>query len=312
MTESGLPTRPISRSEPFNRPIDDARDPDAEDPDEADEEDDAEAADDFDDFAEGSEDDFGAFDEGDENTQEQTEQATYLPEAVEPQPIFQFHGLDTPQNISRAAEPFISQLFPALEEAAGEEPPVPNTSFLNERSQSLWAQLVAPPPLQPPNWVRSRIRRLFLVSLGVPVDLDEILPASKQKKLILPSIDLEHEQHTPIANGSVERLKQKNGSSASVGSSSAKHERGRRKGPPPSPSFDANAARLLCLTTTEALHKLTPSELKAHKSRLEAFKTTASQSLEYWLIQRDSAYGEKEAFEEVISNFVKHAKKTRT
>ena len=59
--------------------------------------------------------------------------------------------------------------------------------FLSERSHSLWSQLVAPPPLQPPDWVRSRIRRLFLVSLGVPVDLDEILPASKQKKLILPS-----------------------------------------------------------------------------------------------------------------------------
>lgn len=279
---------------------------------EGDEEDEA---DDFDDFAEGSDnDDFGAFDDGDESVQETQQHIQVRPPGpVEVPPIFQFHGLKTPQDVRQASESFIKRTFPSLDTSPTfEAPPLPSTSFLNERSQSLWAQLVAPPPLQPPNWVRSRTRRLFLVSLGVPVDLDEILPASKQKKLILPSIDFEHERQSPQPNGSVSRLKQKNSSTASVNSTSNRPDRSKRKGPPSSPQFDVNAARLICLTTNEALHKYTPAELRAHKARLEEIKAKASEALEYWLIQRDSASGDKEAFEEVIANFVKHAKKSRT
>jgi len=180
----------------------------------------------------------------------------------------------------------------------------------------LWAQLVAPPPLQPPNWVRSRIRRLFLVSLGVPVDLDEILPASKQKKLILPSFDVETERSSSrrstdlLPNGSIARLRHENGSSASISSSASKGER-RRRGPPPPPDFDMNSTRLLCSVTRTALGNLTDVELHSHISSLERLKHRASEVLEHWLVQKDSAIGDKEAFEEVIENLVKHAKKIR-
>ncbi|KAB8446184.1 hypothetical protein FH972_025166 [Carpinus fangiana] len=171
--------------------------------------------------------------------------------------------------------------------------------------------LVAPPPLQPPDWVRSRIRRLFLVSLGVPVDLDEILPASKQKKLVLPSIDLDSSRRS-TEGGSLSRLKQggKNASSSSVGSVPSKAER-RRRGPPPPPEFQVNTARLLCSTTDVALSGFADAELREHAARLEGLKQAAVQTLEYWLIQKDSAAGDKEAFEEVIENLVKHAKKIR-
>ena len=87
-----------------------------------------------------------------------------------------------------AISPHYSALFPSIDDISSDPPahlPESNSTFLSERSLSLWSQLVAPPPLQPPNWVRSRIRRLFLVSLGVPVDLDEILPKSKQKKHVI-------------------------------------------------------------------------------------------------------------------------------
>ena len=35
---------------------------------------------------------------------------------------------------------------------------------------------MSPPDTHPPNWTRSRIRRRHLVSLGIPVNLDEVLP----------------------------------------------------------------------------------------------------------------------------------------
>lgn len=234
------------------------------------------------------------------------------------QPLFDFQGLKATDEIVAACEPYIAELFPdaAQNEAAqmGELAQI-NPAFLTERSQSLWEQLVAPPPLQPPNWIKSRIRRLFLVSLGVPVDLDEILPASKQKKLILPSIEIEDETGHPASRephlqGAAQKLKQNNASAASLNSTRSKSER-RKKGPAPPPALDLNLARRMCMTTDAALRNFTAAELKQHVGTLDEYKVRAGKLLEYWLIQRDSANGDKEAFEEVIENTVKHAKKIR-
>ena len=207
-------------------------------------------------------------------------------------------------------------MFPSTTAGYPPAPPLPsnpNSIFLTDRSLSLWSQLVAPPPLQPPNWVRSRIRRLFLVSLGVPVDLDEILPASKQKKLILPSIHLRSRSHSPSdgrRQTSRVRLKQDNTSSASVDQPPSGKSK-RRKGPPLAPTLDLSATRMLCATTEAALSNMTDAELQAHIRKLEEANVKASELLEYWLKRRDSALGDQEAFEGVIENLVKHARRVR-
>jgi Domain of unknown function (DUF5102) len=41
----------------------------------------------------------------------------------------------------------------------------------------------------PPNWTRSRIRRQHLISLGIPVNLDEVLPQSSLSKA-LPALQI--------------------------------------------------------------------------------------------------------------------------
>ena len=147
------------------------------------------------------------------------------------------------------------------------------------------------------------------------MDLDEILPASKQKKLILPSIEVEGENTQPRAeearlHGAVQKLNQHNTSAASLASTPSKSER-KKRGPAPPPDLDLNAARLLCTTTDAALTNLTDPELKEHVTTLDDYKQRAGKLLEYWLIRKDSANGDKEAFEEVIENLVKHAKKIR-
>ncbi|KAL9058823.1 MAG: hypothetical protein Q9162_001547 [Coniocarpon cinnabarinum] len=273
--------------------------------------------DDFDDFAEGDEsleDEFGDFDEGDQATQTQSSPAQ-APAAVTKLPLLDIDALDTHDDFNDACAPFIERIFPEVTSQSDTQVPPLANSFLNERSHSLWSQLVAPPAVQPPNWLRSRTRRLFLVSLGVPVNLDEILPASKQKKLVLPSIDVEQERSARSRDegpvGAATRLKQQDVSANSGTRSSSRSEK-RRKGPPPPPVFDENDARLACSTTSEALTNLSDDELEAHKEKLEQLKKKASEALEYWLIQRDSANGDKEAFEEVIQNLVKHAQKIRT
>lgn len=198
--------------------------------------------------------------------------------------------------------------------------PIPAESpiFPSERSRSLWKQLITPPPLQPSNWTKSRIRRLFLVSLGVPVDLDEILPPSKQKKLILPDINIEQSSRTSESDralGSIARLKAKatNESSASVDSaqSGTKSNRRKAKGPGPPPDLDLAAVRRLCATTNEKLDGFTDEELRIHVKELQEFTARTSELLEYWLKRRDSALKEKEAFEGVIENLVKHARRVR-
>lgn len=233
------------------------------------------------------------------------------------QPVLDFEGLTTLEEIINATQPYIDEIYPSMKE-------IPSIStvdqralrsiFLSERSESLWSQLVAPPPLQPPDWVRSRIRRLFLVSLGVPVDLDEILPASKQKKLVLPSINIPGEKSPrPSAdsrNGALGRVKKENASSTSLDSSASKSER-KRKGPLPPPHLDISSTTMLCSTTDAALGNFTDEELRAHVRRLEELKERANEVFEYWQKRMESALGDKDAFEQVIESLVAHAKKLR-
>ncbi|KAI7172909.1 hypothetical protein KC324_g10616 [Hortaea werneckii] len=172
--------------------------------------------------------------------------------------------------------------------------------------------------MQPPNWTRSRIRRLFLVSLGVPVDLDEILPPSKQKRLVLPNINLP--SGTPRASTALDRLKDQagiNSSTTSIDSKGAtKPPKPKRTGtglkaPAPPPDFDTNAAALLCSTTEQALFVYSDAELKDHVFTLEVLNKTASEVLEYWLLRKDEGVKEKEALEGVIENLVGFVKGRR-
>lgn len=202
-----------------------------------------------------------------------------------------------------------------LEVPAPQTLPKDASVFINPRSASLWSQLVAPPPLAPPDWIRSRTRRLFLVSLGVPVDLDEILPASKQKKLILPSLNLTSSSSPRASSDArgVARLKQGDGnaSSTSVDSQGKPSASKTRRGQPAEPDLDLVAARYLCNTTDEALDGMTDEELKAHVAKLEAMQGTAKDVLDYWKKRTDEKLGDREAFEGVIENLVKHARKVR-
>ena len=190
-----------------------------------------------------------------------------------------------------------------------------STVFQTDRSKSLWSQLIAPPSLNPPNWIKSRTRRLFLVSLGVPVDLDEILPASKQRKLILPSMTASGERSPrPWAeertNSASARAKQKKQSATWADPSSAKADRSSQGSAQP-PDFDIGSVSIVCSITQAALRNFTDEELIAHVEKLHCLRRNADEALEFWSKRRNQAVGEKEAFEAVIENLVTHAKKAR-
>ncbi|KAJ4009066.1 hypothetical protein NW752_009014 [Fusarium irregulare] len=280
--------------------------------------DDDEFGDDFDDFEEGNEDDdFDDFEDGFQEAETPAPVAASqpMPQSTLPFPIPDFDGVDA-EGVMNALEPFLATLFPPEELDLPQFPPLSKDSvFFTPRSASLWSQLVAPPPLAPPDWIRSRTRRLFLVSLGVPVDLDEILPASKQKKLVLPSLNVPGlSPRNSSDSRSVSRLRQGEGNNSSTsvdtqGKPSASSRK--RRGPPPQPELDLVAARYLCQTTDEALDGMTDNELKAHIAKLEGLEEAAKEALEYWKKRTDEKIGDREAFEGVIENLVKHARKVR-
>ncbi|KAK4105571.1 hypothetical protein N658DRAFT_417709 [Parathielavia hyrcaniae] len=318
------------------------------------EEGDGDFGDDFDDFeAGGEDDDFDDFEEGFQQA-EQTPapQPPPPPSATTSPPLsFPIPTFDdlSPSEIHSLAEPYLNALFPPpdsfprLPTPSAKENPV----FLTPRSASLWSQLVAPPPLQPPDWIRSRIRRLFLVSLGVPVDLDEILPASsKQKKLVLPSVrrttssgSLAARSSSSSAVAAGARLGGGGESSAARDSSSQAGDAGtattttttaikslsrgkktdktgeapggRGRSSSPERGFDVVSARQSCALTDAALNGMTDDELLAHVARLEAMLGTAQGVLSYWQKRTDEKIGDREAFEGVIENLVKHARKVR-
>lgn len=243
-------------------------------------------------------------------------------------PLLDFSNISSLSDLTSATKDALDTLFPETTTISSLPPvePIPDSSaiFNSERSYSLWTQLVAPPPLQPPNWVKSRIRRLFLVSLGVPVDLDEILPASKQKKLVLPSID-EHRRSSSSGRSSSRSPRRQPTTGEAAGTqqqlsstdaaaqqkSSAPSSSGRRRGPPPPPELDLSALRRLCATTQAALDGMTDDELRAHVRALYDGLAKATEAREYWQQRRDALRSEKEAFEGVIENLVNHARRVR-
>ncbi|UPX13051.1 uncharacterized protein EKO05_0003580 [Ascochyta rabiei] len=283
---------------------------------------------DFDEFEEGGEgnDDFGDFDDGFQQGEEQAETTFDSPQIQNPvpapppappgPPVLDFAQLSSLEAIVDATQPYMNEIYPCPHDLPTLSTTADTRSiFHSERSHSLWTQLVAPPPLQPPDWVRSRIRRLFLVSLGVPVDLDEILPASKQKKLILPSIHIPGDKSPrPSSDGrnpnALDRVKRENTSNTSVDSSKSRTERPRR-GPPPPPELDLSATSMLCATTEAALLHFTDDELQIHVDHLKGLQLRAEQVFAYWQKQLESALGDKDAFEQVIESLVAHAKKLR-
>ncbi|PYH84084.1 hypothetical protein BO82DRAFT_278078 [Aspergillus uvarum CBS 121591] len=306
-------------------------------------------ADDFDDFTEGQDDmgdfddaDFGDFDDGFQEPSAAVPVDVEVSQPPTPPSVPTLLDLTTYRTIPdlyAALDDPLDQLFPSTTSPlpSSKPEPIPNATaiFSTERSLSLWSQLVAPPPLQPQNWVKSRIRRLFLVSLGVPVDLDEILPASKQKKLVLPSLTISantsstatpntasrnpgtatpthassHSRSQSLAaNANRNSIQSTAGSPGGTPRSTA--ARRRREASPP-PELDLSAVRRLCATTDAALGGLTDGELKGHVQELEWVTLRASSVLEYWLKRLDGLVSEKEAFEGVIENLVSHARRVR-
>ncbi|BFZ57026.1 hypothetical protein PYCC9005_004076 [Savitreella phatthalungensis] len=232
-----------------------------------------------------------------------------------------FPDLTSPASMMGAMNAHLDRLFPetsptlktpfspatqtAEAEEDGEEDEEDSEDWpfmLTDRACSLWRQLMAPPALSPPEWRTSRIRRLFLVSLGIPVDLDDLLPRVKHKKLVLPraTTNTTHTTHrTHIARGSI--ATQAHAAAASLASA----RDGDRKREDVCGSFDVVGARLSGGSTETFVRSLPPLDRGAHLRLIGHLNGHAKLCVEALEKEEARLKDQVETFGAVIENLVK-------
>jgi len=182
--------------------------------------------------------------------------------------------------------------------------------------QSLFQK--TPPSAHPPNWTRSRIRRQHLITLGIPVNLDEVLPHAGSKPL--PAL---HITTRPISAPPVSR----NGSQQTNGHSSVQNSRagtpipGTRSPPPgnsrkgavaqlglgPKPQLDEQKIGELLALTPAQLSLLPLPSVEARLSELCTQTQNTSAVLTYLLQTKDALQQDSETYNKLIGELVGEA-----
>ncbi|KAI5455019.1 hypothetical protein NCC49_002294 [Naganishia albida] len=188
--ESAWGERPAQEDERVAEPRQDRVKPQPQDADEGDD-------DDFGDFGDFGGGDFGEFEEAEQDARDPNPNPTFTAESSSvwqdpsrPPPLESL-ALDPfpPPDLADQLSTLLDAIFPLRrgrdrDPTAGEHlltrEPIrsvegPQQILLTDSSRDLYAQLVEPPSgLKPLEWKRSRVRREMLISLGVPVNLDEV------------------------------------------------------------------------------------------------------------------------------------------
>lgn len=177
-------------------------------------------------------------------------------------------------------------------------------SYFSERSASLWSQLaVLSPDVRPIDWKRSAIRRLLLVSLGVPLDLDEILPRANTKRLVLPSLSKDTEKGKASEQDQTSEEKPTN--------DGAKEKEAESEALSKETETLLSEWDRLAKVSQEALEGMSEEELKGHIDRLKTSIEGAEKLNAQWEAKKEGAIKDKEAFEGVIESLVEYAQRLR-
>ncbi|KAJ7590793.1 hypothetical protein C8J56DRAFT_824592 [Mycena floridula] len=169
-------------------------------------------------------------------------------------------------------------------------------------SRNLYKMLIqSPPPTKPPNWTRSRIRRQHLISLGIPVNLDEVLPHANGKPL--PPLNI-------ITRPSSAPPGPRQSQSNSRAGSPHPNSRGPQFGPKP----ELNIARineLLELETDTLVLQSLPT-LEKYLAEFRAQTANTSALLTHLLQSKDALQQDSETYNGLIAELVGEAQKIKT
>ncbi|ODV69364.1 hypothetical protein HYPBUDRAFT_95491, partial [Hyphopichia burtonii NRRL Y-1933] len=124
------------------------------------------------------EDEFGSFDDAsfEASFDEFNELEETSPETLKfDEEIFQ-----NPQEFDKKLEMIMDQTFSNTPHDQGKKE---DQQLLDERSKQIFEELSNIPHLQPPNWIKLKIRHNLLIKLGVPINLDELNAKEEQSRL---------------------------------------------------------------------------------------------------------------------------------
>ncbi|KAG7449436.1 uncharacterized protein BT62DRAFT_887526, partial [Guyanagaster necrorhizus] len=186
--------------------------------------------------------------------------------------------------------------------------------LVTSESRDLFNMLVQPPPpTKPPNWIRSRIRRQHLIALGIPVNLDEVLPPHTGGK-VLPPLHITTRPMSappgprgPLRPGSITA----SASNSRAGSPHSKHTSSVSHFGPKPELDDAKIHQLLALDSdTLTLQPL--STLERYLTELRQQTANTSARLTHLLQNRDALQQDAETYNGLIAELVGEAQKIKT
>lgn len=220
-------------------------------------------------------------------------------------------------------EPLSAHDSPKISAADTSSPPLVEKSavYFTERSYSLWKQLaLMTPQLHSIDWRRSSIRRLLLLSLGIPLDLDQVLPKKDTKRLVLPSTSRSQARRRSEAalgadgkNNAKNSSANKNKNKGTTTTSNNNNNNNESKMEDFDEETEADLARwrTMAEVSGEALDNMSIEELEQHVSALKKALTDAEKICMQWQLKKDAAIQDKEAFEGVIESLLEYAQRLR-
>jgi len=208
--------------------------------------------------------------------------------------------------------------------------------FYLRSSRDLYNTLFhSPPPMKPPNWTRSRIRQQHLISLGMPVNLDEVLPHANGKPLPPLQITTRPMSAPPSARNNSQQNKpspstNNSRSGTPIPSSRSGPSNVSQLGLGPKPELDnikVNdllgldpgmfniSSRIYAVFLTslpETLLLLPLSTLERHLGDLRTQTVNASTLLTHLLQTREALQQDSETYNGLIAELVSEAQKVKT
>ncbi|KDN51178.1 hypothetical protein RSAG8_00807, partial [Rhizoctonia solani AG-8 WAC10335] len=204
--------------------------------------------------------------------------------------------------------------------------------LVTPESRYLHALLTQQPPntSNPPTWTRSRIRRQHLIALGIPVNLDEVLPQSALKPLPVLHIQTQAAHHPrPLSAPPGPRPGE-----IPQGKSGTGSVRGSRAGTPvgspivgpgkkllassgaarlgPRPQLDHGKIDEALAISPEALSLMPLAHLEAHLATMRTLTTSTSALLSHLLQQREALQQDSETYNGLIAGLVGEAQKMKS
>ncbi|KAK9460825.1 uncharacterized protein V1516DRAFT_616051, partial [Lipomyces oligophaga] len=243
----------------------------------------------------------------------------------EPLRILTLDDFASPETLEEATNIIADKIYPgvrmltATRSGAEDLPPIRmGTSVRTTRHGSeFWTELNQKRTPHETDWRTSRIRRAYLINLGLPVDLDQILPsAGKQEKLVvLSGVSGARRKLGQESTGSLLKESGRESTEQTPGSPLKKlaHTASAPVSRVSSPAidFDLNYARRLSRTSSIVLDRMTVQDLQSHIAELERIKIEAATYLGYWIDLRQNAEDDKEKYEGVIASSIDYAERLR-